>query len=395
MISVYNVKSECYGCSSCVQACPVKAISFEKDSEGFFYPEIDSSRCIDCGVCRKSCPIFTPAAPASEDYPLVYAVWNKNDTIRSNSTSGGVFTSLAGKIIENGGVVFGAAFDSELKAIHTGVNTLNGLEPLRGSKYTQSYIGDSYKKVRELLQSNTKVLFSGTPCQIGGLYSFLGKEYDSLFTCDCVCHGVPSPGVFERYINHLREQHNSEIDSFSFRDKSTSWKSYRVRVSFKNGKQILTDFKKDPYMIGFIKNMYLRPSCGSCKYASAHRQADVTLADFWGVEKSCPELDDDRGTSLVLINTQKGCELLQRCESELAMHECRLSDAVRENPSLTGPSSPNRLRRSFFNQMNKYDFKTLERNFLRPASKTEVFIRKCIGFSKRRIKAAFRKLTVK
>jgi len=390
MDSVFNSKNECYGCSSCVQVCPTQAISFEKDSEGFFYPEIDASKCCDCGLCRKSCPIYQSSP---KDNPQAYAIWNKNDEIRSSSTSGGVFTSLAEKIISDGGVVFGVAFDKSFKAVHTCVDSADQLGPLRGSKYTQSFVGDSYKKVRELLNVDTPVLFSGTPCQIGGLYSYLGKDYSSLFTCDCVCHGVPSPGVFELYKEHLQKLHNSEIETLQFRNKLESWKSYNVSVTFKSGRQVLTSFKEDPYMIGFIKNMYLRPSCHTCKYASLQRQADVTLGDFWGIDKFYPELDDDRGTSLLLINTPKGAQLLQRCENELAIHKCDLSNAVKENPSLTGPSYPNKLRSKFFYQMDKSDFKTLQNRFLRPTSKIELFIRKCISFPKRLIKAAFRKLT--
>lgn len=395
MNSVFNSKNECYGCSSCVQVCPVQAISFNKDSEGFFYPEIASDKCTDCGLCRKSCPIYKNSpASVSEEYPHVYGVWNKNDKIRDRSTSGGVFTALAQRIIDDGGVVFGAAFDNSFKAVHISVSDINGLEQLRGSKYTQSSIGVSYSNVKELLNKNTKVLFSGTPCQISGLYSFLGKSFSNLYTCDCVCHGVPSPGVFDMYKDHLQKQYGSEISAFSFRNKSKGWKSYHVSVSFKNGKQVLYGFQNNPFMIGFIKNMYLRPSCHSCKYASIQRQADVTLADFWGVEKFYPELDDDRGTSLVLVNTHKGTELLKSCRNDLAIHECRLTDAVKENPSLTGPCSPNKLRTEFFNQMRSSDFKALERRFLQPASKMKVFLIKCISFSKRRIKAAFQKLTV-
>lgn len=394
MDSVYNNKNECYGCGACVQVCPKQAISFEEDIEGFLYPKIDTANCCDCGLCRKSCPIYnSPTSFTPKDYPTAYAVWNKSDEIRLSSSSGGVFTSLANKTISEGGVVFGVAFDSNFKAIHTCVDSADQLGALRGSKYTQSFVGDSYKKAKEILNKNIKVLFSGTPCQVSGLYTYLGKEYSNLITCDCVCHGVPSPGIFELYKEHLQKLYDSEIETFSFRNKSKSWKSYHVFVTFKNGKQLFTSFKEDPYMIGFIKNIYLRPSCHTCKYASVQRQSDVTLADFWGVEKFYPELDDDRGTSLLLVNTHKGAQFLQLCENEFFIHQCELLNATKENPSLLGPSSPNILRTKFFNQMNTCDFASLQTRFLSPPSKIEVFIRKCTSFSKRRIKAAFRRLT--
>ncbi|MHB8065852.1 MAG: Coenzyme F420 hydrogenase/dehydrogenase, beta subunit C-terminal domain, partial [Ruminiclostridium sp.] len=234
---------------------------------------------------------------------------------------------------------------------------------------------------------------SGTPCQISGLYSFLGNEYGNLFTCDCVCHGVPSPGIFELYKEYLQKLYNSEIETLNFRNKSESWKAYQVCVTFKNGERLLTSFQEDPYMIGFIQNMYLRPSCHTCKYASVNRQADVTLADFWGIDKFYPQLDDDKGTSLLLVNTPKGAQLLQSCENDLAIHQCEISNAVKENLSLMGPATPNKLRLKFFNEMDKSDFATLQHRFLRPTSKLRVFMAKCIRFSKRYLKVTSRKLT--
>jgi coenzyme F420-reducing hydrogenase beta subunit len=394
MNSVFNSKNECYGCSSCVQVCPAQAISFEGDNEGFLYPEINTSKCCDCGLCRKSCPIYqAPSTLPSKEYPEAYAIWNKNDKIRSASTSGGVFTALATKIISDGGVVFGVAYDKAFKAVHVCIDSIDQLELISGSKYTQSLVGDSYIKVKEALNKNTKVLFSGTPCQISGLYSYLGKDYSNLVTCDCVCHGVPSPGIFELYKGHLQKLYNSEIETFSFRNKSKGWKSYHVGVTFKNGKQILTHFKQDPYMIGFVRNMFLRPSCHTCKYSSLNRQSDVTLADFWGVDKFYPELDDDKGTSLILINTPKGAQLLQSCGNELAIHECDLSYAVKDNPSLIEPSSPNKHRLKFFKHINNYDFATLQSKFLRPTSKTQHYIKRGNNFVRKCIKVTFRKLT--
>ncbi len=396
MDSVFDNKNNCFGCSSCVQICPSKAISFVKDNEGFSYPRIDGSKCTDCGLCRKACPIYEkPDGPKTENYPLAYAVRNKSDEIRSASTSGGVFLSLANKILSEGGIVFGVAFDGDLKAVHTEVETIDLLPSLQGSKYTQSYVGESCIKAKEALKSGRKVLFSGTPCQINGLYSYLGKNHDGLYTCDCICHGVPSPEVFELYKRHLEKVYSSEIESFSFRNKSKGWKSYHVGVFFKSGKKVLINFKEDPYMIGFIKNMYLRPSCHSCKYASVNRRSDITLADFWGIEKIHPHLDDDRGTSLILVNTEKGDQLVQACSNELEMHKSDVSAASRENPSLTGPSKPNKLREKFFSEMesHKDDFAVLQSKFLRPPSKSGLLLKKYAGFPKRLLKRVYKKLT--
>ena len=383
MITVYDKKNNCYGCSSCAQICPSGAITFKEDEEGFSYPEINHTKCNDCRMCRSSCPIFKDMPSASEALPQIYAIWNKNDDVRSSSTSGGVFSALAKNIIDQGGVVFGAAFDDKNRVNHTGVASVDQLWKLQGSKYTQSNIGDSYKGARAFLKEGRKVLFSGTPCQISGLHAYLGKGYENLYTCDCVCHGVPSPGVFELYKAHLEKIYQSEIKSFNFRNKSGSWKNYNIKVVFKNGSQHITDFREDPYMRGFIKNIYLRPSCHSCKYASVQRNSDITLGDFWGIEKFNPALDDDRGTSLILANTSRGVEFLEACKDNLEVHRADLSSASRENPSLVGPSSPSKNRDRFFSAMVGSDFESLQKKFLRPDSKARLVINKCLRIPKK------------
>lgn len=383
MITVYDKKNNCYGCSSCVQICPSGAITFKEDVEGFSYPEINQSKCNDCGLCRKVCPIFKDVPSLDEVFPHIYAIWNKNDEVRGSSTSGGVFTALAKKIIDQSGVVFGAAFDDKNKVNHTGIASGEQLWKLQGSKYTQSNIGDSYKEARAFLREGKKVLFSGTPCQISGLYAYLGKSYENLYTCDCVCHGVPSPGVFELYKAHLEKLYKSEIKSFNFRNKSGSWKNYNIKVVFNNGSQHITDFREDPYMRGFIKNIYLRPSCHSCKYAAVKRHSDITLGDFWGIEKFNPALDDDKGTSLILANTPKGAEFLEACKADLEIHRADLSSAARENPSLVGPSNPHKNRDRFFSEMVGSDFGTLQNKFLRPTSKGRLAFNKFLRIPKK------------
>ncbi len=386
MDSVFDKKNSCYGCSSCVQVCPQAAISFQQDNEGFFYPEIDQVKCIDCGLCRKACPIFKEVKAVAPNYPEIYAVWHRDEDIRKSSTSGGVFSALARNVLSQGGVVFGAAFDKDIKVVHVGVDAPEQLYRLQGSKYTQSLIGECYREVKALLKEGKKVLFSGTPCQVNGLYSYLGKGFDNLYTCDCVCHGVPSPGIFELYKKHLQQTNKSEIQSFKFRNKLKGWKNYNISVAFKNGTEVHTNFTEDPYMIGFIKNMYLRPSCHECKYASVQRQADITLADFWGVEKYNPLLDDDKGTSLILANSPKGSELLEACKDELVIHKADLQAAVRENPSLTGPSSPNKQRSEFFSVVPEADFAALHRKFLMPPSKVQLLMRKSMRIPGKLIK---------
>ncbi len=386
METVFDKKNNCYGCGSCVQVCPTNAIDLKVDKEGFWYPEINQDKCTDCGLCRKACPIFRSVEAPSEPYPQVYAIWNKNEDIRKSSTSGGVFSALSGEILSQGGVVFGVAFNDKIEAVHRGVESMDQLRRLQGSKYTQSSIGNTYKEIRTLLKEGRKVLFSGTPCQVSGLYSFLGRDNDNLYTCDCVCHGVPSPGVFELYKTHLEKVNNSEIQRFQFRNKSTGWKNYNVTVGYKNGQQVSTNFVEDPFMRGFISNMYLRPSCHSCKYASVQRQSDITLADFWGVDKFNPQLDDDKGTSLILSNSQRGEELLKACRDKLVIHQADLPAAIRENPSLIGPSSPNKRRSEFFSEMEYGDFSALAHKFLKAPSATQLLWLRCLRIPKKLVK---------
>lgn len=391
MNSVFDNKNDCYGCASCVQLCPSGAIAFNEDKEGFSYPEIDQSKCTDCGLCRKACPIYKNVEAPAETYPGIYAVWNKDEELRRTSTSGGVFSALSRRIISQDGVVFGAAFSENIKAVHMGIDSQEQLWRLQGSKYTQSLIGNCYREIRELLRVGRKILFSGTPCQVSGLYSYLGKNHENLYTCDCVCHGVPSPGVFELYKAHLERLNNSKIESFNFRNKSKGWKNYNINVGFKNGSNILHDFREDPYMRGFISNMFLRPSCHGCKFASVVRQSDITLADFWGVDKFNPKLDDDQGTSLIMVNSLKGTELLEACQEELVIHEASLPAAVRENPSLTGPSKPHKLRSKFFSRMNSSDFAALQDSFLKPPSQVRLLWNRCLRIPNRLVRHLLRK----
>ncbi len=391
MDSVFDNKNDCFGCAACVQVCPSGAITFSQDSEGFRYPEIHGAKCTDCGLCRRSCPIFKDIQALSAPFPQVYAMWSKDDNIRSTSTSGGVFAVLASHVLSKKGVVFGAAFDEDIRVVHTGIYNQEQLWRLQGSKYAQSITGDTFKEVKALLQAGRAVLYSGTPCQISGLYSYLGKDYELLCTCDCVCHGVPSPLVFELYKSHLEKTNASEIKSFNFRNKSAGWKNYNIKVDFKNGSQHRIDFKDDPYMRGFIGNMYLRPSCHSCKYASVQRQSDITLADFWGVDKFDPGLDDDKGTSLILANSSAGLELLEACRDALSIHKADLPAAARGNPSLTGPSSPHRRRGEFFSRMAQSDFAALEAEFLRAPSRAWLLWKRCLRIPGRLAKIILRK----
>ena len=297
MISTID-KFLCCGCSSCVQRCPKQCISLKEDKEGFLYPIVDDEICIDCGLCEKVCPVLNLY---EERLPYgVYAVKHKNDEIRMASSSGGVFTLLAEQVLDEGGVVFGARFDECWEVMHDYTETREGLTAFRGSKYVQSRIGNSYKQAEKFLREGRKVMFTGTPCQIAGLKSYLRKEYDNLLAVDFVCHGVPSPKVWRIYLKEITNNHCQSIKYINFRDKRTGWKNYSVSIIYTSGTTIQTPYFENIFMKEFLSDFCLRPSCYQCVYKLGKSGADITMGDFWGIEKVRPDLDDDKGCGLVL-----------------------------------------------------------------------------------------------
>ncbi len=342
MIDLKN-KVDCCGCGACAQSCPKKCIEMKPNAEGFLYPEIDKARCVDCHLCEKVCPMIS----RKENSVLsVYAAQNKNDEVRSQSSSGGVFRLICENILNQGGVVFGCAFDENIVAKHIAVEKIEDIQKLQSSKYVQSDIGDVYICAEEFLKQGRLVLFSGTPCQIAGLKNYLGKEYENLFTVDLLCHGVPSPGVFEDYIRGLESKYCKKITVFNFRDKRKSWKRLFVRAEFKNGKEYFKFCGYDSYLSMFLNNISQRPSCFKCPFATTNRQGDITLGDFWGIGRHIPEMDGNKGTSMVITNTQKGAEMWKQIRDNTRCVETNIDVAISGNRVLLEPpkKSPNRDR---------------------------------------------------
>jgi len=356
MITVTE-KSKCSGCYACYSSCPRSCIRIVSDPEGFWYPQVDADNCVDCGICEQKCPILQKSAPSSSEPPLVVAAINTNDSIRLNSSSGGIFTLLAEDIIAQGGVVFGAAYSEDyLRVEHICVDNKEELERIRGSKYVQSRISDTYKEVKQYLDSGRKVLFTGTPCQIGGLYSFLGANHDHLYTQDIICHGVPSPDIWTKYLQYHRQRAGSEIKKVLFRNKRSGWKSYSMQIVFINDSEYINDFHADPYMRAFLSNICLRPSCYNCSFKSINRQADITLADFWGVQNELPQFDDDRGTSLIMVHSGKGKEMLSRISHSIKMQEV-CADVVKQyNSAAVHSVACNKNRSKFFKEVTCDNF---------------------------------------
>lgn len=358
MISIEE-KGQCSGCSACYNICPKGAIVMQEDTEGFLYPFVDNSKCINCELCVKVCPIKKENKKVVSNIPAI-ACKNKEEKIREESSSGGVFTALCELVINQGGVVFGAIYDENLNVKHSYVENIYECNKFRGSKYVQSSIGDAFKKVKEFLVQGRLVMFSGTPCQVAGLYSYLGKEYDNLILIDLVCHGAPSPKVFRKYIKSLENKEQCKVRDISFRNKKNGWKKFTFKVTYDN--RISSEIAFDNiYMKGFLSDLYLRPSCYKCNFKKNITYADLTLADYWGVDVIHPEFDDDRGTSLVLINSAKGKKYINDIVDKLEYIDTDYKQSVRYNPSIERASTFNDFnrRRKFFKKLN--DEKDVER----------------------------------
>ncbi len=354
----------CVGCYACAVVCPDEAIDMVADCHGFWYPEVDPSRCTECGRCRRVCPVLTPAETNSE--PDAYACRAVDGSLRKESSSGGVFSLLARRVIDSGGVVFGAALDSTLDVLHERAEGEDALARLRGSKYVQSRVGDSYRQVRELLEAQRPVLFSGTHCQVAGLKAFLGREYAGLLCVDVVCHGVPSSHVWHRYIAFLEDKVDGKATAAAFRRKDEGWRAYSVAVRFDNGAQYRQSLRRDPYMRAFLSDICLRPSCYACRFKGLERASDITLGDFWGVEHVVPELDDDTGTSLVMVNSGAGRLAFDSIAGAIDKREASAEAAIRGNWAVVRSARANPKTTAFYRDLDRIRFDRLVRKYCSP-----------------------------
>lgn len=321
------------------------------DNEGFRYPVIDRGECTECDLCDMVCPIM--GSNKIDNQPIAYACINRDDNVRQQSSSGGVFSLIAENILGNKGIVFGTGFDTDFNVEHSWVDDIDDLSRFRGSKYVQSNIGDTYKEVRGFLKQGRQVLFTGTPCQVAGLKSYLGKDYESLICADIICHGVPSPRVWQCYKEQLEEMHHAKAERIAFRHKHYGWKLFSVSFSFDNGTEYGQPLTEDVFMQGFLRNLYLRPSCYACSFKTLNRLSDITLADFWGIQNVLPELDDDLGTSLVLVNTEKGKAMLAGLADRIICEKVDVNTAVLYNPLAIKSVAMNPKREAFFTELDK------------------------------------------
>ncbi|MDK0927600.1 Coenzyme F420 hydrogenase/dehydrogenase, beta subunit C-terminal domain [Clostridium perfringens] len=362
MISIKE-KNKCCGCSACVNICPKNAILMKKDKEGFLYPIVDLKKCINCNLCEEVCN-FKKNKVESKEKTIVYAAKNIDNKVRDISTSGGIFTALAEFVLMNNGIVFGAAFDKDLNVIHDKIFVKKDIIRMNGSKYVQSDLKSTFKEVEKYLNEKRIVLFSGTPCQVDGLKSYLLRKninLDMLLLCDIVCHGVPSPKIWNDYLFFLKNKLKMDIIDYKFRDKKQGWHGANIRVTLENGKEIINKEYLKIYTNLYFSHVMTRPSCHNCKYTDIKRNSDITIGDFWGIEKINPKFDDNNGVSLLLIHSEKGKKFFENIKNNITFEKSNTIDCLQ--PQLEYPTSQSKFRDKFWDDYYLNGFKYIIKSY--------------------------------
>jgi len=356
--------NNCTGCYGCFNICTQDAIDMNLNNEGFMEPFIDNKKCIKCGICQKYCPMITNQLTETLYNPISFAAWSKNDHTRIKSSSGGVFTEIAKIVLKEGGVVFGVAFDNSFRAKHISIEKEEDISLIRGSKYVQSHVDDAFKKAVSTALQGRPVLFSGTPCQIAAMNLFIRNNPKiEIYTCEVICHGVPSESVFRSYLNYHSRLKNSEVKEYSFRDKKLGWKKHGTKIIFDNGEEYFQMNPKDPFMIGFLRDIYLRSICHDCPFAKIPRVSDITLGDFWGIPK---KLDDAKGVSVVIINNPQG-EKLFRKVTNIERIKVTLDKIAFHNPRLVnGHLKRSPYKKNFYKLLETNGFQAVIEKYLKP-----------------------------
>ena len=363
-------KTDCYGCTACEAVCPTNAITFRQDEEGFYYPTLDEKACVHCGACVKVCNIEeeTLKKTLNEEPEHVYAVWSKSRESVLKSTSGGAAYHVSRHFVENGGVVYGVAWTEHFVAAHVRVDTPEHIDSLRGSKYVQSKLSGIFTHIRDDLKQGRRVLFIGTPCQVGGLKSFIkGGLRDKLYTIDLVCHGTPSIKMFKAYIDYLEKKENAQVVQFKFRGKKHSgWRAYE-QIGYSNGKMTQYVSGHRSYFKGFYSAFYSKSRCYNCFYSCENRTGDVTLSDFWGSEKSDKRLAIERkyGYNFFACNTEKGRELLENIKDTMVIVPSSYEVAVKGDVRFRHSDAYPPVRNVIYSELDAIGYEGIARKYLR------------------------------
>lgn len=359
-------KTECCGCFSCYNVCPKDAIKMIEDKEGFKYPIIDKEKCVDCGLCEKTCPCLNSNKKdkLENDFPKVFAGWSNDEYVRLDSTSGGIFTELANVIYSENGYVCGAIYNKEWLVEHYLSNNSSDIDSLRSSKYLQSDINDIFRQIKEKLIKGKKVLFCGSPCQVVGLKNYLQHDYENLVLVDFICRGMNSPKIFKGYINNLEKKYSSKVKMIKFKNKTYGWHNFSTKIDFENGKTYIKGRYLDSYMIGYLKyNAFMRPSCYECKFKCEYHNSDLTIADFWGIEKIDSTLDQDKGTSMILVNSQKGLDVFNKITPNINCKEIFSEKVFKENVCIKKSVQITDARNNVFENIDKMEYSELSKSF--------------------------------
>ena len=362
---VSNVKKQCTGCGACASACPKKAIKMIEDLEGFFYPQIDKSKCINCHICEKVCPVGAQKAEDIKPKAYYYITQEEKDLL--NASSGGAFGDIINAFYEKDKtIVYGCIFDKNNKAIHIGFDNKEDMDKFKKSKYVQSNLLNTFCEINENLKKGKKVLFSGTPCQVSGLKSFLKKKYDNLLCIDIICHGVPSQKVLDYYIKSEEKNNNSSIASINFREKilqkNGKYNSRNMKLVFTNGEKLIKSSLESSYLLGFHSHLFYRPSCYKCSFCKINRDSDITIADCWGFESINDKYDLHKGVSCVIINSLKGQEIFKRMNG--IKDTIPLDFIIKNNSCYTKPTKLHRNRKKFFKKLTCDNFeKKVKKNY--------------------------------
>ncbi|CCY89094.1 4Fe-4S binding domain protein [Mycoplasma sp. CAG:956] len=366
-------KDLCCGCTACYSICPKNAIKMVRDNEGFLYPEVDREKCVNCGMCKKVCPILNKAK-LNEFKPKAYLFQNSNEEIRKDSTSGGIFTAIGEFVIKNNGIVYGATFDDNFAVNHIGVESVDKLSKFRKSKYVQSNQNNCFKEIKQYLDNGKLVCYSGTPCQVGGLRAYLRKDYENLILVDIMCHSVPSPLVFEKYKRYILKKMNAnKILNINFRDKSKYGYKYSMMMVETDNGTYSQGIDTDPYLRAFFSDVSVRTSCYNCHFKTMKRVSDLTIWDCFNINEIDKSFDDDKGTTRVLVQSEKGEKLLENLDN-VRLKELDINIATKKVKEMTNSVNYNSKRKEFFENINddnvfeKYyptNFKTKINSFVR------------------------------
>lgn len=362
-------KEYCTGCTACASACPRGCITMAADENGFLCPVIDAERCVSCGLCEKSCPVMNPVDVLKRE-PNAYAAYSKDEQARLSSSSGGVFTEIAKAVLQRGGVVFGAAYNERFEVVHICVEDESDLAKLRGAKYAQSDLCGVFAQIEQRLDKEIMVLFSGTPCQVAGLKRFLRKDDPNLVTVDFVCHGVPAPVAWKKYVQYRAGQDNQGTfpAAVNLRSKETGWSRYQYSNAFEysNGRRHVESSSESLYMKLFVGDYINRTSCANCRFKGYSRWSDLTIGDFWGIWDIAPQMDDNKGTSVVIIQTRKGETLFDQIKERCIFQTVSLEEASAQNQSMLKSAPGNARREAALKLVRTGDFEKCEELFAAP-----------------------------